>query len=83
MEARAAEELLREGLPEGVRVQGGDDGGIRTPVAGESSDEAMDEEGKEDETGEMDDEENMEEDKAEDTEMILLENESPLESLFR
>ena len=54
MEARAAEEILRERLPEGVRVQGGEDGGTRTPLAGESGDEAMDEEEKDAETGEMD-----------------------------
>ena len=72
MEARAAEELLREGLPEGVRVQGGEDDPGRTPKMADTEDEAMEEKGDVNESGEMDDEEDMDEDKGEDSDMTLL-----------
>ena len=75
--------LVATGGEAKLRIQGGEDGGTSTPVAGETSDEDMNEEEKEIEMDEKDEEANMEEDKAEDTEMTLLENESPLESLFR
>ena len=83
-EARAAEELMKEGMPAALRAgEEDEDEGTKTPVAGNddeemshSGDEAMDEEGE----SAADEDKNGED---EDTEMTLLDEESPLERFLQ
>lgn len=77
MEARAAEELMREGLPEHGQLRGDDDAGARAPPMMDTEDEGSDGEN-EDGDGEM----KSEGEKAEDAAMGLLERDTAIERLL-